>query len=122
MEKSAEVVAGGTDREVYGAGDRPLALVEIRNNGDKPIKDATITLTVTRKTALGSITLVKDKMFKASNLVPGFSVPAGKSRRFEVSPFQIPDSSLAKGTYELKADILVDGRSIGAINKTIKVR
>jgi hypothetical protein len=122
MERAVEMVDGGTDRDVYSAGDRPVAFIEIRNNSDRPVKDATISLTVTRKMPFGNITLIRDKAHKASEFVPGFNVPPGKSKRFEVSPFQIPDMSMAKGTYELKAEIVVDSRSIGTISKTIKVK
>jgi hypothetical protein len=66
--------------------------------------------------------LITDKEFKASDFVPGFQVPPGNSRRFEVSPFQIPDTCLAKGSYELKADIFIDNSLIGTVRKTIKVK
>lgn len=117
-----EITGWGTDSDIYQAGDRPSAFVEIRNAGDRTINDASIILKVTRKTPIGAFVLIKDKEYKASALIPGFSLPPGKSRRFEVSPFQIPDTSLAKGTYELKAQIIVDNRTIGTIDKIIKVK
>jgi hypothetical protein len=118
----AEITEWGTDRDVYHVGDRPVAFVEIKNTSDHAISDATIKLTVTRKTPFGALTLVKDKAFKASEFIPGFNVPPGKSRRFEVSPFQIPDTSLAKGNYDLKADIVIGNAHIGHVQKTIKVK
>jgi hypothetical protein len=120
--KVAEIVEWGTDKDVYHGGDRPVAFIEIRNTGARAINDATVKLTVSRKTSLGSIALLRDQMHKVSEFVPGFNVPPGKSKRFEVSPFQIPDIGMAKGTYELKAEIVVDSRSIGTISKTIKVK
>jgi hypothetical protein len=80
-----------------------------------------VKLTVTRKTPLGKITIVNGKAYKARELLPGFSIPPGKSKRFEVSPFQIPDTSLAKGTYELKAEIIIEDHPVGLIFKDIKV-
>jgi hypothetical protein len=117
-----EIVDWGTDSDIYRAGDRPTAFIGIRNTGTHAINDATVKLTVTRKTPLGSITLIKDQAHKASEFVPGFNVPPGKSRRFEVSPFQIPDTSLARGTYELKVDIVIDNRSVGTLHKAISVK
>lgn len=121
-EGAVEIIGWGTDKDVYQAGDRPSAFIEIRNNGFRAIKDAVVKLTVTRKTPLGAITLIKDQAHKASEFVPGFNVPPGKIQRFEVSPFQIPDTSLAKGTYELKADIVIENRSVGTLRKTISVK
>lgn len=118
----AEIMEWGTDRDEYRAGDTPRAYVVIRNTGSYAIRDATARITVSRKTLLGSIMLAKDREFKASTLIPGFDLPPGRSKRFEVCPFQIPYTSLAKGTYELKADILIGNRSIGTISKTIKVK
>ena len=62
----------------------------------------------------------KDKEYKASDYT-GFSLRPEKPT-IEMSPFQIPDTSLAKGTYELKAQIIIDNRSIGTIDKIIKVK
>lgn len=121
-EPTAEIIDWGTDRDFYRAGDRPMAFIEIKNTGAHAIKDALVKLTVTRKTPLGTITLIRDQAHKVSVFVPGFDVPPGKSRRFEVSPFQIPDTSLAKGTYELKADIVIENRSVGILRKTILVK
>ncbi len=121
-EPTARIIEWGTDRDVYHVGDRPVAFIEIRNTGSHAIEDAVVKLTVTRKTPIGAVTLIKDQAHKALELVPGFKVSPGKSRRFEVSPFQIPDTSLAKGTYELKADIVIEGRSVGTLHKTISVK
>lgn len=121
-ERAVEITGWGTDRDVYQAGDRPVAFIEMRNTSTRAIKDAVVKLTVTRKTPLGTITLIKDQAHKASEFVPGFNVPPGKIQRFEVSPFQIPDTSLAKGIYELKVDIIIENRSAGTLHKTIRVK
>ncbi|OPY28476.1 MAG: hypothetical protein A4E28_01533 [Methanocella sp. PtaU1.Bin125] len=121
-DRAADIIDWGTDKDVYRAGDRPTAFIEIRNNGARPIDDAVVKLTVSRKMPLGSITLIKDQAHKASEFVPGFRVPPGKSRRFEVSPFQIPDTSLARGTYELKAEIVIEERPVVTLRKAISVK
>jgi hypothetical protein len=121
-EKIAEILDWGTDRDVYHAGDRPVAFVEIKNTSGHVINDATVKLTVTRRTALATFTLINGKAYKANEIVPGFNIPPGKSKRFEVSPFRIPDSSLAKGTYELKAEIIVRDHPVGLIFKDITVK
>jgi hypothetical protein len=121
-EYTAEIIDWGTDRDVYRAGDRPVAFVEIKNTSTNAIKDAVVKLTVTRKLPIGAITLIKDQAHKASEFVPGFNVPPGESRRFEVAPFQIPDTSLARGTYELKADIIIENRPVRTLRKTISVK
>ncbi|HEY3274554.1 MAG TPA: hypothetical protein VGJ92_12355 [Methanocella sp.] len=121
-EKIAKIIDWGTDRDTYHAGDRPVAFIEIRNTSGQTIDDATVKLTVTRKTPLGAITIINGKVYKAGELLPGFSIPPGKSKRFEVSPFQIPDTSLAKGSYQLKAEIIVRDHPVGLIFKDIMVK
>jgi len=120
--KIAKIIDWGTDRDVYHAGDRPVAFIEIRNTGGRAIENAAVKLTVARRTPLGPVNVVKDRVIKASDLLPGFNIPPGKSQRFQVSPFRIPDTVMAKGTYELKAEILVEDRPLGLVEKTIMVK
>lgn len=120
--ETVEITEWGTDRDVYRAGDRPRAFIEIKNAGTRAIRDATVRLTVSKKMPIGSITLIRDQAHNASEFVPGFNVPPGESRRFEVAPFQIPDTSLAKGTYELRVDIVIMDILIGTLRKNISVK
>jgi len=116
---SAELVAYGSDKDVYNRGDKATGFFTVKNTGNTVIKDVTVSVSVSRSVPLlGSLSLgSKDLTISDLNIKPG------ETKRSEFSidiPKEFSGFSTA-GTYKINGAVKVDGRSAGSFSKTIKV-
>jgi hypothetical protein len=92
---SAEIVDWGRDKEVYFAGDRPAAFVEIKNTGDQVVEDATVKLTAAKKNTHGEYPFDLGQGIQSLGIRPGLPGPAGKKP--EIRGVAFPDPRFQPG-------------------------
>jgi len=116
---SAELVAYGSDKDVYNRGDKATGFFSVKNTGNTVIKDVTVSVSVSRSVPiLGSLSLGSRDI-----TIPNLNIKPGEMKRSEFSieiPKEFSGFSTA-GTYKMNGDVKVDGRNAGSFSKTIKV-
>lgn len=122
---TARVDGWGTNKDEYRAGDAVSGFVRIKNEGTAPILNIDIEVRVVKETLVGGIE-VHRKTYRASDFVPGFSIPPGETVVFHFPPvgqppFTVPDTPLARGKYLFTGQLMIGGKEFGRVEKRLRI-
>ena len=116
---NAQLVNYGTDKDTYKRGETANGYATIKNTGSTVIDTVTISAKVSRSMPLVGSLSVLSKDFK----VTGLNIKPGETKKVQFSvniPSTFSGFSTA-GSYDIKGNVLVNGKQLGSFSKHIKV-
>jgi hypothetical protein len=116
-----EIVEWGLNKNRFKPGDTAQATFTLKNNGNKAVKNGKVKASIQKKVPIAGFIKVMEKEMDISELIKGFQIKPGETKKFSTDRMKVPDIPMVGGEYKYTAIIIIDGKEIKKLEGNITI-